>query len=50
MDEKGCWKLDRQNMLKYFGLLHTNMGKAFEGAANVTDECFEDVWHEMDMN
>ena len=49
MDEKGCWKLDRQNMLKYFGLLHKNMGN-FEGAANVTEECFEDVWHEMDMN
>ena len=26
------------------------MGKDFEGAANVTEECFEDVWHEMDMN
>ena len=26
------------------------MGNDFKGAADVSEECFEDVWHEMDMN
>ena len=50
VDTKGAWKLDRTNMLKYFGILHKQLGNDFAGAANVSDECFEDVWHEMDMN
>lgn len=37
-------------MLSYFNMLQKHMGKDFAGAANVTGECFEDVWHEMDSN
>lgn len=51
IDEKIGMKLDRQNLLKYFsGLsekLPTPMVKA---AATVSEECYDDVWYEMDFN
>lgn len=31
-------------------MLFQELGDMFKHAAEVTDECFEDVWHEMDFN
>ena len=50
IDSKKDWKLDRVHMNKYFKLLFKKMGQQFEHAAVVSEECFEDVWHEMDCN
>lgn len=49
VDVKEAWKLDRENMLSYFKMLYKEMGAAYKGAAEVSEECFEDVWHETDL-
>uniref|UniRef100_A0A7S3IXM3 EF-hand domain-containing protein n=1 Tax=Strombidium inclinatum TaxID=197538 RepID=A0A7S3IXM3_9SPIT len=49
-DKSKGWKLNREDLLAYFKALHKKMGSDFQKAANVSEECYEDVWHEMDMN
>ena len=36
--------------MKYFKALHANMGEEYLHVAQVSEECFEDVWHEIDFN
>ena len=50
VDKQNCMKLERSPMRDYFKLLHTEMGNQFQHAASISEECFEDVWHEMDFN
>mmetsp|Transcript_17518 Transcript_17518/g.29526 ORF Transcript_17518/g.29526 Transcript_17518/m.29526 type:complete len:181 (+) Transcript_17518:1204-1746(+) len=48
IDQKNQRKLDQPLLRSYFNSLHMKLGKEFEHAANVSDECFSDVWFEMD--
>lgn len=48
IDKDQASKLNRVDMMTYFKTLHTNMGDDYKHIAEVSDECFEDVWHEMD--
>lgn len=50
IDKDQVWKLDKPNLKDYFLLLFQELGDSFRHAAEVTDECFEDVWHEIDQN
>lgn len=50
IDKQNSMKLNREHMRAYFTLLHQKMGNQFTHAANISEECFEDVWHEMDFN
>ena len=50
VDKMNVMKLDKANMRVYFKLLHEKMGDQFEVASSLTEECFDDVWHEMDFN
>lgn len=52
-------KMERPELQTYFKAIHAHFQQNsaefqyqndFEVAANVTEECFEDVWHEMDFN
>ena len=50
VDEEVGMKLDRMMLLKYFAALVQKLPTpAVKAAANVTDECYEDVWYEMDF-
>lgn len=48
IDENELWKLNRDETLKFFAKLYEKIGDKFEHVANVSEECFEDVWHEID--
>lgn len=51
IDEKIGMKLDRPNLLKYFaGLVEMLPTSAVKASAAVSDECYDDVWYEMDFN
>jgi hypothetical protein len=44
-------KIDSQNLKNYLIVLHEkNIGKKYRFAAEASDECFEDVWFEYDLN
>ena len=44
-------KLDRPKLLEYFaGLVQKLPTPAVTAAASVSDECYDDVWYEMDFN
>lgn len=48
IDKDQAWKLNRVDMMTYFKTLHTNMGDDYKHMSDISEECFEDVWHEMD--
>jgi hypothetical protein len=51
IDEKIGMKLDRPNLLKYFaGLAEKLPTPAVKAAAVASEECYDDVWYEMDFN
>ena len=51
IDEKVGMKLDRENLLKYFaGLAEKLPTPSVKAAAIVSEECYDDVWYEMDFN
>lgn len=44
-------KLDRENLRMYFaGLLKKLPTSAVKASAEVSDECYDDVWYEMDFH
>jgi hypothetical protein len=44
-------KIDGQNLKNYLTLLHEKVNdKKFRAASEASDECFEDVWFEYDLN
>jgi len=50
VDEEIGMKLDRMMLLKYFAALVQKLPRSdVKAAANVSDECYEDVWYEMDF-
>ena len=48
IDKDGAWKLNRTDMMTYFKTLYTNMGEDYKHVSESSEECFEDVWHEID--
>ena len=51
IDEKIGMKLDRPNLLKYFaGLAEKLPTPAVKAAAVASEECYDDVWYEMDFH
>lgn len=51
IDEEVGMKLDRLNLQTYFANLVQKLPTpAVIAAANVTEECYDDVWYEMDFN
>ena len=49
IDEDQVWKLDKPHLRDYFLLLFQELGDQFRHAAEESDECFEEVWHEIDQ-
>ena len=43
-------KLDKASLLQYFSRIYQTLGDEFHHVANISEECFEDVWHEIDQN
>jgi hypothetical protein len=51
IDEEVGMKLDRLKLRKYFANLVTKVPtSAVMASADASDECYEDVWYEMDFN
>lgn len=51
IDEEVGMKLDRSMLLKYFAnLVQKVPTSGVIAAADVSDECYDDVWYEMDFN
>ena len=51
IDEEVGMKLDRVVLRKYFANLCKKLPtSAVMASADATDECYEDVWYEMDFN
>ncbi len=51
VDKDSKMKLDKMDFVKYFKLLAAKMGgNDFVTAGNVTHECMEDIWFEMDKD
>jgi len=51
IDEKVGMKLNQSNLLKYFaGLAEKLPTPAVKASAAVSEECYDDVWYEMDFN
>lgn len=49
IDKDQAAKLNRTDMMTFFHALHTNVGgEEYKHMDEISDECFEDVWHEMD--
>ncbi len=40
--------MNKEDLRKYFCNLHEDLGEQFQHVAEVSDECFEDIWHETD--
>ena len=50
VDEEVGMKLDRTMLLKYFAALVQKLPRSdVKAAANASDECYDDVWYEMDF-
>lgn len=47
-DTEGVMKLDKPALLQYFSQLYQVLGDELHHVANISEECFEDVWHEID--
>ena len=50
VDTEGAWKLNKECLKNYFLLLFQEVGESFKHAAESSEECFDDVWHEMDFS
>ena len=48
-DTEGVMSLDKPGLLQYFSQLYQALGDEFQHVANISEECFEDVWHEIDV-
>lgn len=47
----GEWKLDRDTMVKFVAeLAQTCEGEYIQGSDGVSEECWDDVWYEIDFN
>ena len=50
IDKEDKMKLNRDDLMTYFKQLHKQMGDQFKGAGEVSEECYDDVIHEMDFS
>ena len=48
LSDSKVMQVDRDTLRKYFKLLRKEIGEDFQEAAEVSDECFDDVWFEID--
>ena len=47
-DQEKKMRLNKDDLLKYFSQLKEDMGYEFKTAANVSEECYDDVLWEFD--